>query len=178
MLSCFFFQEQDMSPRLVFHFPSSSVLAVVALAGCSDPAPPARFADATPAQLKRAYAAATGHELIETFVFLGLPFSGRNEPTSCPSIVTNGQDTTVTFDCTVMEGGRMDGSIELHNVPADRRNPAYDPSKPSTMRIELGATDPEAGNFGVHGRVEFSQAGISGDLTLNERAITSISRVT
>jgi hypothetical protein len=153
------------------------LVAAAALAGCSVPQVPlARFADATPMQLERAYSASSGEDLF-TFFFLGTLWSGRND-TSCPSIVTMGQDTTVSGGCTAEDGSRVEGSIALHNVPGSDDNPAYDPSQPSTIDFAIRGTSPENEYVAYNGRIERDPSGISGDLTIDAAGILSISHLT
>src|SRR5262245_22059957 len=113
--------------RLGLRLLSSSLLSAAALAGCSESsAPSARFADATPAQLERAFEAATGRALLDALA-IGVDFWGRNDPRSCPSVETRGSDTTITGGCTTENDERLEGSIVIHNLAERLDDPAYDP---------------------------------------------------
>ncbi len=154
---------------------SAVLVAAAALAGCNQPQ--ARFADATPTQVARGYTASSGADLISVS-FIGTTFSGQNAPTSCPTVMTAGQDTTVSGGCTTEDGARLDGSIVLHNVPGVEDNPAYNPSQPSSIELDFQVTTPGHEHIALEGRVEAGMSGISGDLTIEAQGITTTSRLT
>ncbi len=159
---------------------SSALFLGAALAGCTAPEG-TRFADASPAQLDRTYRAASGHDLVSVLL-LGSVFSGEHQPTGCPRIVTEGQDTTVTGGCTLENGTRLEGEIALHNLPAwDADFPAHDPSQPASIELDFRIAFPEGGGSMLDGRIDFAEEPeprISGDLTIDAAGITSTSRLT
>jgi len=163
-----------MPLRLTCLWLSSSLLAAAALGGCAEPRDP-RFADASLAQLERTFEAASGVELGATLL-MGISVSGQDSPDSCPKIVTTGPDTTATGGCTIEDGVRMEGSIRVHNLPGVA-GPAYDPSQPGSVEIDVRFTHPQGEDVVLDGRVELDGARISGDLTVDAEGITSTSRL-
>lgn len=157
---------------------SSALLLGAALAGCTEPEG-ARFAEASDAQLERVYRAAAAHDLVSVLI-LGAVLSGGHQPTGCPRIVTEGQDTTVTGGCTLTNGARLDGSIELHNMFGYEDDPpSYDPSQPSTMELAFRISFPQGGEHALDGRLELFEEGgrFSSDLTIDTAGIASTSRI-
>lgn len=156
-------------------------LLAAGLAGCAESEAPradarqadARFAEATPAQLKRVYSASTGGELAWG-LFYGAIFAGRNDTTQCPAIVTTGQDTTVTGDCTSEDGTHAEGMIAIHNLPGTS---AYDESEPSSIDFDFRISHQDK-HYGFDGRIERDRWGVTGDLVTERHGITSTSRVT
>jgi len=149
---------------------SALLVAAAALAGCNEQQ--ARFADATPAQIDRAYSASSGIDL-GLGVLIATAWSGLNDSTSCPAVVTQGQDTTVSGGCTGDDGTRLDGSIAIHNLPGLVDNPAYDPSKSSSVEFDFRVTPPGAEEVGFNGHVDLDPSGVTDDLTLNAEGIAS-----
>lgn len=163
---------------------SSSLLSVVALAGCSGASSDeTSFADATPAQLERVYSAAAGQDLGAALI-LGALFSGEHDPGGCPAIVTAGQDTTVTGGCTMEDGARVDGSIAIHNLNGFEENPAHDPSQPGFVELDFHVTTVQGERIDLDGRVDFDDpvepdgARARGDLTIGAGGVDSTSRLT
>ena len=74
---------------------------------------------------------------VGTLLINGMAASGDSR-TTCPMIATSGPTTTVTGNDCVSEGGaRFAGRLVLTNVePLFGSNPAYDPTKPSTIIAE------------------------------------------
>lgn len=150
--------------------------SLLAIAGCDEQQ--ARFADATPEQLSRAYSAAAGNDLMSA-LFLGSVFSGRNDPAGCPPVATQGQDTLVSGDCTDEDGVRFDGSMKIHNLPGlEEENRAHDLTKSGSVDLDFEVTKPEHEDIAVDGHVERDVADIAGDLKIAAEGITSISRLT
>src|SRR5262245_38326070 len=109
---------------------------------------------------------------------LGTVSSGQNAPTSCPRVVTDRQDTTVTGGCTDEDGVRFEGSLEIHNLPGlEIENPAYDPSQSSSIELDFRVTSPQGEDVVLDGKVERNVADILGDLTIEAQGIESISRL-
>lgn len=162
---------------------ASSLLSVVALAGCSESdvsSEEARFADATPAQLERVYSAASARDLVAAML-LSAQFSGQNAPGACPAIVTVGQDTTVTGGCTTEDGVRVDGSIAMHNLFGLEEDFAYDPTHPSSIELDFRVTTSQGERIDLDGRIElekFEQFRFQGDLTISAGGVASTSRLT
>lgn len=172
--------------RFASLFLSSSLLSVVALAGCAESGASSdevSFADATPAQLGRVYSASAGEDLAAALV-LGVGFAGQNDPGSCPATVTQGQDTTVTGGCTMKDGARVDGSIAIHNLNGFVENPAYDPSQPGFVKLDFHVTTLQGKRIDLDGRVDFSGPDkpdgtrLQGDLTISAGGVDSISHLT
>jgi hypothetical protein len=179
-------QENMMSLRITSILLSSSLLSVVALAGCAESGASSEetsFADATPAQLERVYSASAGHDLGSALI-LGAVFSGENDTGGCPAIVTQGQDTTVTGGCTMEDGGRVDGSIAIHNLNGFEENPAYDPAEPGFVKLDFHVTTSQGeridldGRVDFNGRVELDGVRVQGDLTIGAGGVGSTSRLT
>ena len=104
-----------MAPRLPLLL--SSLLTLTA--ACGEGAEPARFADATPAQLENAYRIARGADGALAVGF-ATAFSGASAPEACPSIVTEGTTTTVTGGCVAANGTSTEGSLVIENLPGPR----------------------------------------------------------
>lgn len=149
---------------------SLGLLATAALGGCTDHR--AHFTDATPTQLERAYSASSGADLVQA-TFLAFFSSGDN--TSCPTVVTKDQDTTVSGGCTMGDGTRVDGSIAIHNLSGlIGKNPA----QPTSIRFDHYVMSMEHKTSALDGSVEFDKSGISGDLTIDAEGISSTSHLT
>jgi len=151
---------------------SFALLSTATLAGCSGIDHDARFADASLAQLGRAYTAASGADL-NSAVQRSLAFVGASGPMACPKVVTEGQETTITGGCTTEGGERMEGSIEIHNAP---QTPAYDPSQPSSFELDFRIVQQSAA-IRLDGHVELAETALSGDLRLDAGGIVSTSRL-
>jgi len=167
-----------MPPRLAARCLSTSVLSVAALAGCSGPGR-ASFADATPAQLARAYTAATGLDLMSTLI-MGLGFAEQGARTGCPSLASSGGAITVTGGCTAGDGTRFDGSIAIRGLhPPD---PEEEEPGPISVELELQIAPPRRPRIALDGRVELDLASgaprIAGDLIIDDEGIESTSRLT
>jgi hypothetical protein len=166
-----------MSHRLSFLSTLSfSLLSIAALAGCPGESG-AHFADASDAQLERALAASSGSDLGQA-AFIGIVFSGMNDPTTCPRLATTGQDTVASGGCTTEEGDRWEGEIRIHNFPGFfQENPAYDPTQPSVAEFEVTVTPSDGEVVSIDGQVRLEEAVLSGDLALDFEGITSVSRL-
>ena len=161
---------------------STSLLSLTALAGCpgSETEYDAKFAEATDAQLQRSFAASAGGDL-ESALLIGILFSGgASEPGACPTVTTDGQDTTVTGGCTTEDGDRWDGSIEIHNLPGFFvENPAYDPEAPSSVVFDLHIIPFGGGDeVDLSGSVEVAEGSASSDFTVDAEGIETTSRLT
>lgn len=176
-----------MSPRLTSLSLASSLVSAIALAGCSEP--PARFADASLAQLDRAYTASTGVELLSAVLFgSNLVDSHVNsaDPTGCPAVTTAGLDTTVTGGCTDADGARIAGSVRTHNLQP-LGGPAADPAQPRSIDLDYHITTRENRRIALVGHVELdsrsaspfdlSASRLQGDLTIDVGGIESTSRL-
>lgn len=162
---------------------SLSLLSCAALAGCpgSETEHDARFAEANDAQIERAYAAASGSDL-SSALFIGILFSGSaSEPGACPTVSTDGPDTTVTGGCTTEDGDRWDGSIEIHNIPGFFvENPAYDPLLPGSVVFDLHVEPFESDDdVDLSGSVDLDNEGqtVVGDFTVDADGIETTSRL-
>jgi len=153
---------------------ASSLLPLVGLVGCG--APDARFADASPEQLRSAYRAATGQEVMGMLA-VGVELSGKNDPQECPAIVSEGQDTISTGDCTDEDGLRIAGSIAIHNLPSDEEGSAYDPSQPGSIELDLRISFRDNEPVVIDGRVDVDGSRISSDLTFDVGGTASTSRL-
>jgi hypothetical protein len=116
----------------------------------------ARFSKASARQLQRTFAASSGKDA-QTLAGLGVLISGRNEPTKCPRIVTSGATTTASGPCMTTDG-TWEGTLTTENVQGATPNPAYDPTKPSTVRLEGLAIVNSSGQRGsLDGAVTFDK---------------------
>jgi hypothetical protein len=157
-----------------------TLAAGAALTGCPGTEHDARFADATDQQLERAYAASSGSDLASALVIGMLLSGGTSDPGACPTIATDGQDTTVTGGCTTDDGDRWDGTIEIHNLPAAfADNPAYDPTAPGSIAFDLRITPLEGEVVELSGSVELDEEAqtITGDLTVDSDGLATTSRL-
>jgi hypothetical protein len=150
---------------------SLGLLATAALGGCTDHR--AHFADATPAQLERAYSASSGSDLGMATLLAAFITFGDN--TSCPTVVTKDQDTTVSGGCTMEDGTRVDGSIAIHNLSGLI---GKDPAQPSSIRFDHYVMSAKHGPLTFDGSVELGKSGVSGDLTVDAEGISSTSHLT
>jgi hypothetical protein len=126
----------------------------------------ASFANATPAQLMRVYAASSGSDL-EAAILFGASLSGSNDTSSCPTIVTTGQDTIVTGGCSTKAGDRVEGSISVHSTP----------SQLSTV-FDYRVTTSKHENLSIVGHAEIDMSIISGDLKIEANGMSSSSHLT
>jgi hypothetical protein len=160
---------------------SLSLLAVATLTGCPSPNDDARFADATEVQIERSYTAASGRDLGD-MLLIGTIFSGTpTNSASCPSIVTSGQDTTVSGGCTDGDGAHYEGTIVTHNgqgfiIP----NPAYDKTEPTTVTYNAFEIKADTDHVILDGVVSMDPVAreVDGDMTLTAQEIESQERIT
>jgi hypothetical protein len=155
-------------------FASLCLLATAALGGCSEQR--ARFADATRPQLARAYWASSGTEM-ELGVVTALTiaaFAPSNDATSCPTVVTKGQDITLSGGCSTKDGARVEGSIAIHDLHGFEQMPP----QPISIEFDHYVTSSKNENSALDGRVQLDPSGISGDLTLDTGGISSTSHLT
>jgi hypothetical protein len=152
-----------------------SVLSLsMSLGACAsdddDPVGPATasFAGRDDAHLHRAAFAAVGGDAFYLLLF-GSSFTS-DDTAACPAVRTTGAVTTVTGGCVTTDGVRLDGTLTLTNVDGVfTRNPAYDPSKPSTI-VAAGWRDDGGDGFdAIDGTLTLtpSGAGMIRDLDLD-----------
>jgi len=114
-------------------------------------------------------------------MFIGIIFSGQNDAESCPTVATDGQDTTATGGCTTEDGDRWEGTIEIHNLPGFfEENPAYDESQPSKITFDVEVTAPDGEVTRLDGTVETTVGaapGVSSDFTVDNAGIVTTSRL-
>lgn len=167
-----------MPPRLAALCLSTSLLSMAGLAGCSAEPGRARFADATPAQLARAYTAATGLDLASTLI-MGLGFAEQGARMGCPTLGSSGGAITVTGGCTAADGARLDGTIVIRGLhPPD---PDEEGSSPISVELDFQIASPGRPRVALDGRVELDLApgapSIVGELTIDDEGIESTSRL-
>jgi hypothetical protein len=152
------------------------LLSVAALAGCSSEPGRARFADATPAQLARAYTAATGLDLASALI-MSLSFAEQGARMGCPAVSSSGGAITVTGGCTAADGARFDGAIAIRGLHA----PDGDEPAPISVELDFQIAPPARQRIALDGRVELDLTSdapaVSGDLTIDDEGIASTSRL-
>jgi hypothetical protein len=122
---------------------------------CGDSAEPARFADATPEQLEHALHVAQGGDRDIALRFAA-GFAGGNAPDACPSVVTDGDVTTVTGGCVDENGERVEGSIVIENMNGILA-PDRDPTRPGRAVFdELVTIGDDGAELVLDGTVELN----------------------
>ena len=169
-----------MTSRLASLILSSTLLSIAALPGCAEQGieHDAIFANATHAQIGRVYNASSGLDLVIALLIAD-DMSGRNDATGCPSFVTTGTVTTVTGGCTTEEGTRLEGSIEIRDLPElDGGFPLEGPAPTGSVEFDLRGTSSDGELGALEGRVEIDlDLSVRGDLTTTLRGIVTTSRL-